>query len=107
MFQFLKKILRGGIAFRFQVLRIMPPESLGWASLSIYANQGLVEESLFSCRREAKDSSPVQLVLADNQEIKPLRSLYRIIVGEGMSYPHDWFPDQDNVMDYSPSPNTS
>ena len=25
MFQFLKKILRGGIAFRFQVLRIMPP----------------------------------------------------------------------------------
>ena len=54
MFQFLKKILRGGIAFRFQVLRIMPPESLCWASLSTYANQGLVEESLFSCRREAQ-----------------------------------------------------
>ena len=52
------------------------------------------------------DGSPVQLVLADNQDSEPQRSLYRIIVGEGMSYPHDRFPDQEDFMDYSPSPNT-
>jgi GNAT superfamily N-acetyltransferase len=47
-----------------------------------------------------KDGSPVQLVLADNQDIEPLRSLYRMIVEEGTSYPHDRFPDQDDFMDY-------
>ena len=30
-----------------------------------------------------KDGSPVQLVLADNQDIEPLRILYRVIVEEG------------------------
>jgi hypothetical protein len=54
-----------------------------------------------------KNGSSVQLVLADNQDIEPLRSLYQIIVEEGTSYPHDRFPDQDDFMDYSPSPNTS
>ena len=47
-----------------------------------------------------KDGSPVQLVLADNQDVEPLRSLYKIIVEEGTSYPHDRFPDQDAFMDY-------
>jgi hypothetical protein len=47
-----------------------------------------------------KDRSPVQLVLADNQDIEPLRRLYRVIVDEGNFYPHDRFPDQDAFMDY-------
>jgi RimJ/RimL family protein N-acetyltransferase len=54
----------------------------------------------FPVDAKLKDGSPVQLVLADNQDIEPLRSLYRVIVEEGTSYPHDHFPDQDNFMDY-------
>lgn len=54
----------------------------------------------FPADAKPKDGSPVQLVLADNQDIDPLRSLYRISVGEGMSYPHDRFQDQDDFMDY-------
>jgi len=49
---------------------------------------------------ELKDGSPVQLALAGQQDIEPLRTLYRIIVEEGTSYPHDRFPDQDDFMDY-------
>ena len=45
-----------------------------------------------------KDGSLVQLVLADNQDFESLRNLYRIIVGEGMSYPYDRFPDEDGFM---------
>ena len=47
-----------------------------------------------------KDGSPVQLALAGQQDIEPLRTLYRIIVEEGTSYPHDRFPDQDEFIDY-------
>jgi hypothetical protein len=47
-----------------------------------------------------KDGSPVQLALAGQQDIEPLRTLYRIIVDEGTSYPHDRFPDQDEFLDY-------
>ncbi|MEO6545960.1 MAG: hypothetical protein ABIP05_18255 [Nitrospiraceae bacterium] len=54
----------------------------------------------FPADAKLKDGSPVQLVLADNQDIEPLRRLYRVIVEEGASYPHDRFPDQDNFMDY-------
>ena len=54
----------------------------------------------FPVDTKLKDGSPVQLVLADNQDIEPLRSLYRVIVEEGTSYPHDRFPDQDAFMDY-------
>jgi hypothetical protein len=60
----------------------------------------------FPVDAKLKDGLPVQLVLADNQDIEPLRDLYRVIVEEGTSYPHDHFPDQDAFMDYSPSPNT-
>ena len=60
----------------------------------------------FPVDAKLKDGSPVQLALADNQDIEPLRQLYRVIVEEGASYPHDRFPDQDAFMDYSPSPNT-
>ena len=54
----------------------------------------------FPIDAKLKDGSPVQLVLADNQDIEPLRSLYRVIVEEGTSYPHDRFPDQDGFIDY-------
>jgi len=54
----------------------------------------------FPVDAKLKDGSPVQLVLADNQDIEPLRSLYRVIVEEGTSYPHDHFPEQDAFMDY-------
>lgn len=39
-------------------------------------------------------------MLADNQDIEPLQRLYRVIVEEGTSYPHDRFPDEDAFMDY-------
>ena len=42
----------------------------------------------------------MQLVLAGQRDIEPLRTLYRIIVEEGTSYPHDRFPDDDDFMDY-------
>ena len=54
----------------------------------------------FPVDAKLKDGSPVQLVLADNQDIEPLRRLYRMIVEEGTSYPHDRFPDEDAFMDY-------
>jgi GNAT superfamily N-acetyltransferase len=54
----------------------------------------------FPVDAKLKDGSPVQLVLADNQDIEPLRYLYRLIVDEGNSYPHDLFPDRDDFIDY-------
>jgi L-amino acid N-acyltransferase YncA len=54
----------------------------------------------FPIQAKLKDSSPVQLVLAGQRDIEPLRRLYRIIVDEGTSYPHDRFPDDDDFMDY-------
>ena len=46
----------------------------------------------FPIRANLKDGSPVQLVLAGDRDVEPLRDLYRIIVEEGTSYPHDRFP---------------
>ncbi len=54
----------------------------------------------FPIDAKLKDGSPVRLVLADEQDVEPLRRLYRVIVEEGNSYPHDRFPDQDDFMDY-------
>ena len=54
----------------------------------------------FPVDAKLKDGSPVQLVLADNQDSEPLQRLYRVIVEEGTSYPHDRFPDEDAFMDY-------
>ena len=42
----------------------------------------------------------MQLVLADQRDIDPLKALYRVIVEEGNSFPHDRFPDDDDFMDY-------
>jgi len=54
----------------------------------------------FPVDAKLKDGSPVQLVLADEREVEPLRRLYRVIVDEGTSYPHDRFPEQDDFLDY-------
>ena len=54
----------------------------------------------FPVDAKLKDGSPVQLVLADNQHIEPLQRIYRVIVEEGTTYPHDRFPDEDAFMDY-------
>jgi hypothetical protein len=59
---------------------------------------------MFPVDAKLKDGSPVQLVLADERDVEPLRRLYRVIVDEGNSYPRDRFPDQGDFMDYSPSP---
>jgi hypothetical protein len=40
------------------------------------------------------------LVLADERDVEPLRRLYRVIVDEGNSYPHDRFPEQADFMGY-------
>lgn len=54
----------------------------------------------FPIDAKLKDGSPVQLVLAGERDVKSLRDLYRVIVDEGTSYPHDRFPDHDDFMDY-------
>ena len=52
----------------------------------------------FPVDAKLKDGSPVQLVLADNQDIEPLQRLYRVNVEEGTSYPHNRFPDEDACL---------
>jgi L-amino acid N-acyltransferase YncA len=54
----------------------------------------------FPIQATLKDGAPVQLVLAGQRDIEPLRALYRIIVEEGTSYPHDRFPADDDFMEY-------
>lgn len=54
----------------------------------------------FPVEAKLKDDSPVQLVLADQQDVEPLRRLYRVIVEEGTSYPHERLPDPDDFMEY-------
>ena len=54
----------------------------------------------FPIDAKLKDGSPVRLALADERDVEPLRLLYRVIVDEGNSYPHDLFPDRDDFMDY-------
>ncbi len=47
-----------------------------------------------------KDGTKVALVLADRQDVEPLRRLFEVIVEEGTSYPHDRLPDGDDFMEY-------
>ncbi len=54
----------------------------------------------FPLDAKLKDGTPVQLVLAGHKDVELLRQLYRVIVAEGTSYPHDRFPDQDDFMEY-------
>ena len=54
----------------------------------------------FPLTAKLKDGTPVRLLLADQHDVEPLRRLYRVIVEEGISYPHDRFPEADEFMDY-------
>jgi len=54
----------------------------------------------FPAEAKLKDGTRIQLVLAGQADVEPLRRLYQIIVAEGTSYPHDRFPDHDDFMDY-------
>jgi L-amino acid N-acyltransferase YncA len=54
----------------------------------------------FPLDAKLKDGTSVQLILAGQHDIERLRRLYRVIVDEGDSYPHDRFPDNDDFMDY-------
>ena len=54
----------------------------------------------FPIEAKLKDGTRVQLVLASQADVEPLRRLYRIIVAEGTSYPHERLPDHTDFMDY-------
>jgi hypothetical protein len=43
----------------------------------------------FPVDAKLKDGSPVQLVLADEQDVEPLRRLYWVIVDKGNCYSYD------------------
>jgi RimJ/RimL family protein N-acetyltransferase len=47
-----------------------------------------------------RDGTPVRLSLADHRDVEPLKRLYRVIVEEGSSYPHDRAPDHEDFLDY-------
>lgn len=47
-----------------------------------------------------RDGIPVRLELAGAADVEPLRRLYRVIVEEGTSYPHDRFPGDEEFTDY-------
>lgn len=54
----------------------------------------------FPLDAKLNDGSPVRLAPVDQQDVEPLRRLYRMIVEEGTSYPHDRVPDPDDFMEY-------
>ena len=54
----------------------------------------------FPLDAQLKDGSGIQFVLADTRDIEPLRRLYRVIVDEGTSYPHNQFPSDEEFRDY-------
>jgi hypothetical protein len=46
----------------------------------------------FPLDAQLKDGRGIQFMLAAYHDIEPLRRLYRVIVDEGTSYPHNQFP---------------
>lgn len=54
----------------------------------------------FPLDAKLKDGSPVRLVLAGGQDVEPLKRLYRVIVDEGTSYPHERCPNHQEFMEY-------
>lgn len=58
------------------------------------------QEMQFPVDAKLKDGTPIQLVLAGQNDVEPLRTLYRVIVEEGASYPHDRMPDDEDFRDY-------
>jgi RimJ/RimL family protein N-acetyltransferase len=47
-----------------------------------------------------KDGTRIKLLLADRPDREPLRLLYKVIVEEGTSYPHDRLPDVEEFEEY-------
>ncbi len=54
----------------------------------------------FPAEARLKEGTPIELVLADVQDVGPLHRLYDGIVKEGTSYPHDRAPDEDSFLEY-------
>jgi L-amino acid N-acyltransferase YncA len=54
----------------------------------------------FPLDAKLNDGTRIRLVLAAQHDVEPLRQLYRVIVEEGTSYPHDRLPNDDELMDY-------
>ncbi len=52
------------------------------------------------CEAKLKDGTPIELVLAGNQDLPLLARLYDRIVAEGTSYPHERPLSQDEFQDY-------
>jgi RimJ/RimL family protein N-acetyltransferase len=54
----------------------------------------------FPLEARLRDGAPVSLVLAGMSDVEPLRRLYKVIVEEGTSYPHDRLPGDQEFLDY-------
>ena len=54
----------------------------------------------FPVKAKLKDGTPVELVLAENDDVAAVQDLYRVIVEEGTSYPHQHPLDREGVLDY-------
>jgi L-amino acid N-acyltransferase YncA len=54
----------------------------------------------FPIEARLKDGTPIELVLAGQQDVEALRILYEEIVREGTSYPHDRMPDMEEFYEY-------
>jgi L-amino acid N-acyltransferase YncA len=54
----------------------------------------------FPVEARLKDGELVRLVLAGDRDVDALRRLYRVIVEEGTSYPHDALPSDEDFYDY-------
>ena len=54
----------------------------------------------FPIEARLKDGTPIGLELATERDLGPLRELYRMIVEEGTSYPHDRMPDHEDFLEY-------
>ncbi len=54
----------------------------------------------FPLEARLKDGTAIRLILADYRHVDDLKGLYRVIVEEGTSYPHDRLPDHEDFRDY-------
>lgn len=54
----------------------------------------------FPIEARLKNGSPIEIVLAGNQDLSALAGLYETIVAEGTSYPHEKPLTEDEFQDY-------
>lgn len=54
----------------------------------------------YPVQAKLKDGTPIELVLAGEKDLFAVQELYRIIVEEGRSYPHQQPLDSEGVWDY-------